>query len=385
MMEEIRSILENHTYDLVELPAGKRALKNKWVYRLKTDEHSSQPRYKARLVVKGFSQKKGVDFEEIFSPVVKMSSIRVVLAIAASMDLEIEQLDVKTAFLHGDLDKEIYMEQPEGFAVKGKENLVCRLKKSLYGLKQAPRQWYMKLESFMSDHGYNRTSSDHCVFFKKFTDGNFIILLVYVDDMLIVGHDASKIDKLKKELSKSFAMKDLGAAKQILGMKIFRDRKKKKLWLSQEQYVEKVLERFNMSKSKPVSTPLAGHMKLSSTQCPTSETEKEEMQQVPYASAVGSLMYAMVCTRPDIAHAVGVVSRFLSNHGKEHWVAVKWIFRYLRGTSRLCLKFGDNQILLEGFTDADMAGDVDSRKSTSGYLSQQPDIKRLHNNQILKD
>ena len=368
MKEEMNSLLQNHTYDLVKLPAGKRPLKNKWVYRLKAEEHSSQPRYKARLVVKGFSQRKGVDFDDIFSPVVKMSSIRVVLAIAASSDLEIEQLDVKTAFLHGDLDKEIYMVQPEGFQVKGKENLVCRLRKSLYGLKQAPRLWYMKFESFMTTHGYNRTTSDHCVFFKKFAGDDFIILLVYVDDMLIVGHDASKIVELKKELSESFAMKDLGAAKQILGMKISRDRKSKKLWLSQEQYIEKVLERFSMSKSKPVTTPLAGHMKLSSAQCPTSETEKEELRKVPYASAVGSLMYAMICTRPDIAHAVGVVSRFLSNPRKEHWTAVKWIFRYLRGTSRLCLKFGDNHILLDGYTDADMAGDIDSRKSTSGFL-----------------
>jgi len=226
------------------------------------------------LVVKGFGQKKGIDFEEIFSPVVKMSSIRVVLGLAASLNLEVEQLDVKTAFLHGDLDEEIYMEQPEGFEAKGKEQLVCKLKKSLYGLKQAPRQWYKKFDSFMVDHGYDMTTSDHCVFMKRFPDGNFIILLLYVDDMLIVGHDAKKIQMLKEELSKSFAMKDLGPAKQILGMKITRDRKKEKLWLSQERYVQKVLERFNMSKSKPVCSPLASHFKLSSKQCPSSDEER---------------------------------------------------------------------------------------------------------------
>lgn len=318
--------------------------------------------------MKGFGQKKGIDFKEIFSPVVKMPSIRVVLRLAASLNLEIEQLDVKTAFLHGDLEEEIYMEQPEGFKVKGKENLVCKLKKSLYGLKQAPRQWYKKFDSFMVEHGYNRTSSDHCVFMKKFFDGDFIILLLYVDDMLIIGHDAGKIERLKKELGKSFAMKDLGPAKQILGMKITRDRKNGKLWLSQERYIEKVLERFNMSKAKPVGTPLANHFKLSSKQSPASEKEKIEMKNVPYASAVGSLMYAMVCTRPDIAYAAGVVSRFLSNPGKDHWAAVKWILRYLRGTSKMCLCFGNGKPLLEGYTDADMAGDVDSRKSTSGYL-----------------
>ncbi|GKA23616.1 retrovirus-related pol polyprotein from transposon TNT 1-94 [Tanacetum coccineum] len=177
---------------------GKRALKNKWVYKLKTEEYTPRPRYKARLVVKGFSQKKGIDFDEIFSPVVKMGSIRVVLGLAASLDLEVEQMDVKTAFLHGDLDKEIYMEQPEGFQVKGKEDYVCRLQKSLYGLKQAPRQW--------------------------FGDDDFIILLLYVDDMLIVGKNIGRIAQLKQDLSKSFAMKDLGPAKQILGIRIFRDR-----------------------------------------------------------------------------------------------------------------------------------------------------------------
>ena len=171
----------------MKLPKGKRGLKNKWVYKLKTQEYSSQPKYKARLVVKGFSQKKGVDFEEIFSPVVKMSSIRVVLGIAASLNLEIEQLDVKTAFLHGDLEEEIYMEQPEGFKESDKENLVCRLKKSLYGLKQAPRQWYKKFDSFMTDHGYHKITSDHCVYVKKILDGNFVILLLYVDGMFIVG------------------------------------------------------------------------------------------------------------------------------------------------------------------------------------------------------
>ena len=163
--------------------------------------------------MKVFSQKKGIDFEEIFSPIVKMSSIRVVLGLAARLNLEVEQLDVKTAFLHGDLKEEIYMEQPESFKVKGKENLACKLKKSLYGLKQAPRQWYKKFDSFMMSQGYDRTTSDHCVFMKKFSDDDFIILLLYVDDMLIVGHDVGKIEKLKRELSKSFAMKDLGSVR----------------------------------------------------------------------------------------------------------------------------------------------------------------------------
>ena len=284
------------------------------------------------------------------------------------MDLEVEQLDVKTAFLHGDLEEEIYMEQPEGFKARGKEDLVCRLRKSLYGLKQTPRQWYKKFDAFMEVNGYSKTTSDHCAFVKKFSDSDFVILLLYVDDMLIVGHDAAKIKKLKRELSKSFAMKDLGPAKKILGMKIIRDRKKKELWLSQERYIEKVLEIFIMSMAKPVVSPLAGHFKLSSKQCPTSENGKQEMKNVPHTSAVGSLMYAMTCTRSDIANGVSVVNRFLSNPGKEHWAAVKWILMYLRGTSKVCLCFGNGKPVLNGFTDADMTGDVDSRKYTSGNL-----------------
>jgi transposase InsO family protein len=368
MQDEMNSLYENNTFELVKLPKGKKVLKNKWVYKVKTEENTSRPRYKARLVVKGFSQRKGIDFDEIFSPVVKMGSIRVVLGLAASLDLEVEQMDVKTAFLHGDLDKEIYMEQPEGFQVKGKEDYVCRLQKSLYGLKQAPRQWYKKFESVMGEQGYRKTTSDHCVFFQRFGDDDFIILLLYVDDMLIVGKNTGRIAQLKRELSKSFAMKDLGPAKQILGIRITRDRGAKKLHMSQEQYIEKVLRRFNMDKAKVVSSPLTTNFKLTEADCPSSKEDVEEMDRVPYASAVGSLMYAMVCTRPDIAHAVGVVSRFMSNPGKKHWEAVKWIFRYLRGTSKLGITFGDEKPMLVCYTDSDMAGNKDNMKSTSGYL-----------------
>ena len=187
--------------------------------------------------------------------------------------------------------------------------------------------------------------------------------------MLIVSHDASKIEKLKRELSKSFIIKDLGYAKQILGLKISHDRKNGKLWLSQEAYIEKILKRFNMRKAKTISSPLAGHFKLTSKQCPTSEKENEEMSKVPYSSVVGSLMYVMVCTRLDIAHAVGFVSLFLFNLGKEHWADVKWILRYLRGTSRMCLCFGSGEPILEGYLDADMVGNLDARKSTSGFLT----------------
>ncbi|KAL9273838.1 Retrovirus-related Pol polyprotein from transposon TNT 1-94-like protein, partial [Drosera capensis] len=197
MQDEMMSLRKNQTYELTKLPKGKKALRNKWVFKLKKDGDGKLIKHKARLVVKGFEQKKGIDFDEIFSPVVKMTSIRVILGLVASLDLELKQMDVKTAFLHGDLEEEIYMVQPEGFVVSGKEHLVCKLKKSLYGLKQAPRQWYKKFDSFMVGHGYKRTAADHCVYIRKFSDGNLIALLLYVDDMLIVGQDATMITKLK--------------------------------------------------------------------------------------------------------------------------------------------------------------------------------------------
>ena len=209
---------------------------------------------------------------------------------------------------------------------------------------------------------------DHCAFVKKFGDDDFIILLLYVDDMLIVGHDANKIDNLKREPSKSFIMKDLGSTKQILGIKISHDKKTKKLWLSQEAYVERVLKRFNMSKAKFVCSPLASHFKHSSEYYPTSEKEKREMRGVLYASGADSFIYATVCTRPDIVHTVGVVGRFFSNLGKEHWTIVKWILKYLRGTSKACLCFGSDKPILQVYTDTDMARDVDFRKCLLRYL-----------------
>eukprot|EP00253_Pinus_taeda_P023170 PITA_23170 len=317
MEEEMDFLMHNQTWDLVKLPAGKTTLKNKWVYRLKKEDGGKQ-RYKARLVVNGFAQKKGIDFDEIFSPVVKMTSIRTILSLVGVEDLHLEQLDVKTTFLHGDLEEEIYMQQPQGYEVKGKEKLVCRLKKSLYGLKQAPRQWYLKFDKFMSEQ----------------------------DDMLVAGSNMQEINLLKRKLANSFAMKDLGVAKQILGMRITRDRKNRRLTLSQNEYIQKVLKRFSMHNAKPVSTPFASHFKLSKEMCPKTQEDVDYMSKVPYASAVGSLMYAMVCTSPDIAHAVGVVSRYMKNPGKEHWMAVKWILRYLRGTTNQALCFGGSNISL---------------------------------------
>ncbi|KAG9444911.1 hypothetical protein H6P81_016251 [Aristolochia fimbriata] len=329
MKDEMLPLEENQTWELVKMPAKKKVLQNKWIFRVKQEAGGVQ-RYKARLVVKGFGQRE--------------------------------------AFLHGDLEEEIYMRQPAGFEVIGKESWVCKLKRSLYGLKEAPKQWYLKFDRFMLDIGFARLNADHCVYLQRFNDGDYIILTLYVDDMLVAGTNMKKIDDLNKRLANQFSMKDLGEVKQLLGMQITRDKKKKKLWLSQEGYVKKVLERFNMHESKAVTTTLGSQFKLSKEQGAKSDEEIAHMKTVPYASAIGSLMYAMVSTRSDIAHAVGVVSRFMKNPGKEHWEAVKWIFRYLKGTSDYCLCFGGNDIDVKGFVDSDHAGDRDNGRSTSGYV-----------------
>ncbi|KAL2237238.1 UNVERIFIED_CONTAM: Retrovirus-related Pol polyprotein from transposon TNT 1-94 [Sesamum indicum] len=354
MNDEMNSLKKNNTWELCQLPKGKKALQNRWVYRVK-EESDWKKRYKARLIVKGFQQRYGIDFTDVFTPVVKLITIRLVLSMVAAENLELQQMDVKTAFLHGDLEEEIYMVQPEGY--NGDDQQVCHLKKSLYGLKQAPRQWYRKFDNFMLEIGFSRCNADHCCYVKRFNEF-FIILLLYVDDILIAGSNVKEINRLKDQLSTKFDMKDLGEARQILGMKITRDKGTGKLWLFQSDYIEKVLCRLKMENAKPVGTPLGNQFKLSNSDSPQTDSERAKMRVTPYASAIGSLMYAMICTRPDIAHVVGVVSQ-----------AVKWILRYLKGTKDRALVFGKGKLTLFGFVDADFAGsDYDKRRSTTGYV-----------------
>jgi hypothetical protein len=372
MVEEMDALDKNEAWDIVELPAGRKSVGSKWLFKKKFNAQGKVEKYKARLVAKGYSQVEGIDFGEIFSPVAKLTSIRFLLSIAAAFDLEVEQMDVKTTFLHGDLEEEIYMKQPEGFVVKGKKELVCKLKKSLYGLKQSPRMWYQKFDTYILGLGFVRSRADHCVYSKQ-VGNHFIYVVLYVDDMLLVGNNMDVIKEVKSQLSSKFDMKDLGAANFILGMEIKRDRANRKLWLNQRKYVETILQRFNMHGSKPVKVPIPIGVKLSTDQCPKTQEEEEDMSHVPYASAVGSLMYAMVCTRPDIAHAVGVLSRYMSKPGKEHWTTVKRVFRYLRGTTSYGLCYQgrpglDRVVDIHGFVDADWAGDLDRRRSTSGYV-----------------
>ena len=220
--------------------------------------------------------------------------------------------------------------------VPGKENFVCKLKKSLYGLKQSLRQWYKRFDSFMISNGFKRSQYDSCVYI-KFVNGSPIYLLLYVDDILIAAKSKKEIATLKVQLSSEFEMKDRGVARKILDMEIGRDRKSGLLFLSQRNYIQKVLCCFNMHDSNPVSTPIAPHYKLSSTQCPTKDEDLKYMSKVPYSSDVGSLMYSMVCSRLDLSYAMSLVSRYMANPSRTHWEVVKWTFKYLCGTSNACL------------------------------------------------
>ena len=251
-------------------------------------------RFKGRVVAKGYSQKEGIDYNEIFSPVVKHVSIRSFLSLVVNFDMELEQMDVKTTFLHGDLEERILMEHPEGFIVQGNEDKVCLLRKYLYGLKQSPRQWNLKFDSFMKKQMFIRSEFDSCVYMNDINTKKVVYLLLYVDDTLIASGNKSAIQSLKDSLSGEIEMKDLGKASIILGMDITRDRKKGILVLSQEKYLLKVLNTFGMSDARSVVTPTVSHFKLRSLHPMERAAEYEHMKDVPYASAVGSLMYAMV-------------------------------------------------------------------------------------------
>uniref|UniRef100_A0A2N9EKJ9 CCHC-type domain-containing protein n=1 Tax=Fagus sylvatica TaxID=28930 RepID=A0A2N9EKJ9_FAGSY len=327
----------------------------------------SLDKYKARLVAKGFTQQPGVDFVDTYSPVAKFASVRIIMVVAARLDLELHQLDVKTAFLNGDLKEEIYMDQPDGFQIKGQEGKVCRLKKSLYGLKQSSRQWYLKFHQAILDIGYEMSPLDHCVYVWRDKE-KLALLSLYVDDILLASNSPDMMKETKFCLGSKFEMKDMGLANYVLGIRISRDRDSKLIYLDQENYLEKVLKRFKMEDCRPVSTPVSKGTILNKSMCPTNKTELEEMIAVPYAQAVGSLMYAMTSTKPDICYAVGLVSRYQSNPGKAHWQVVKRIFRYLQMTKSMKLCFGLDELEIKGFTDADFAGDTDDRKSTSGYV-----------------
>lgn len=358
MKEELQSLAENSTWTLDIPPPNRKILRGRWVFKLKRGPAGEITRYKARWVVRGFEQREGIDYHETFASVVKPMSYKALFAIVAAKDWELEQMDVKTAFLYGDIDEEIYVEQPTG--AEDGTTRVCKLRKALYGLKQSPRLWNNTCLDFFKKLGYSPLTADMSVL----TNGQTYVA-IYVDDLLLAGPSATEIADLKVKLNKRFQMSDLGPCSYYLGMKVTRDRPNRVLRLSQTGYIEEVLRKFDMDKCNPSKLPMDPHSKLFPTEegetCPADRRTK-------YQSAVGSLMYAMLGTRPDIAYAVSVVSRYASNPNNSHFGAVNKIFRYLRGTAPLGLTFRGDLKQLKGYTDADWGGDTGTRRSTSGYV-----------------
>lgn len=348
MKEKMQSLMKNKTWVLVNKPKEGKIIGCKWIYKIKEgDPITGNIRYEASLVAKGFNQREGIDYNEIFYPVGKCTSIRILLSLVSQFDFELEQLDVKTAFLYGNLEEKIYMTQPKDFEQKGKENFVCLLQKSLYELKQAPRQWYIRFDTFIKGLDFNRSEYDPCFYYKGRGGPNSCYLLLYVDDMLFVGCDVTEINDIKQKLKQEFDMKDLGSDKRILGMEIKRDRQNHTLFLSQQSYILKILNRFSINEAKEVILPLGGHFKFTIEQCPKTEIEKGRMSNVPNANDIGSVIYVTVCTRPDLAFAVSVLSSYMSNPGEYHWKAMKWLLRYLKGTTNSGLMFNNSKTRIQ--------------------------------------
>ena len=365
MEMEMRSLKDNDVWELVQLPAGKKAIGSKWVYKVKTGADGSLERYKARLVAQGFAQRYGSDYDETFCPVVRQESLRVLIALSVQHGLKLQQVDVTTAFLNGTLDEEVYMTQPKGFAKEGEKHLVCKLKKSIYGLKQSPRCWNTALDSHLKQMGFVQSASDPCIYHMD-AGGDMFYLGVYVDDIILAGSNDDRINEVKAALSQKFDIKDLGQLHHFLGMTVKQDKEQRSVWIGQPTYTENLLKKFGMQDSKPVHTPVDASSKL------LIATEEEEcIDQQRYQSAIGSLMYLTVSTRPDIAYAVANLAKFSSKPTKEHWTALKRVLRYLKGTVNFGIFYSQNDTEeCVGFSDADWAGDVNDRKSTSGYLFQ---------------
>ncbi|KAJ9561114.1 hypothetical protein OSB04_006274 [Centaurea solstitialis] len=369
MKAEMQSMYDNQVWELTDLPQHCRAVGRKWVFKKKTDMDGNVHTFKARLVAKGFTQTHGIDYDETFSPIAMLKSIRILMAISAYFNYEIWQMDVKTAFLNGKLTEDVYMEQPEGFEDPKNPNKVCKLLKSIYGLKQASRSWNLHFDERIKEFGFAKSEFEPCVY-TKFSGSIVTFLVLYVDDILLIGNDVPTLQSVKSWLSKCFQMKDLGEAAYILGIKIYRNRSKRLIGLSQSTYIDKILKRFRMDESKKGFIPMQYGIVLSKTQCPVSSQDQDRMKSVPYASAIGSIMYAMLCTRPDVAYSVSVTSRYQQNPGEPHWVAVKNILKYLRRTKDMFLVFGgsEDEISVTGYSDASFQIDRDDFRSQSGYV-----------------
>jgi len=345
MDEEIQMIEKNQTWELTNKPPEKEIIGLKWVYKIKYNDDGNIQKYKARLVAKGYSQQPGVDFNETFAPVVHMETIWTVLALAAQPKLPVYQLNVKSAFLNGDLQEEIYVEQPKGYVIKGQEDKVYRLGKALYRLKQAPRAWNSNIDGYLQDHGFLKSSNEPSLYIKNQGAHNFLILCLYVDDLMYTSTSEEMINEVKEAMIREYEMTDLGLMKYFLGIQIKQE--PGRIFISQEKYIDDLLKKFQMKDCKPMPTPMITSEKMSKND------EVEKVNETNYQSLVGSLIY-LTHTRSDIIHTVGMVSRFMSEPNKNHYAAAKRILRYIKGTKYHGILYkSEEQNGLRGYTYSD--------------------------------
>lgn len=355
--EELDAHSKNGTWEVVKRPEGRKLVGHKWVFKIKSTKEADQCRYKARLCAQGFSQEAGVDYSETFSPVVRFESVRILLSIAVEEKLSSLHFDVSTAYLNSDLNETLYMRVPDGLNIDNK-NFALKLKKAIYGLKQSGRCWNQRFDKFIKGLNLVQSSADKCIYtglFKKCK----IYLALYVDDGLLLCRDRDILNDFVNLLKKEF---DITVANLnfFVGMEIVQ--RNNCIFISQEAYINKILKKFEMMDANTVKTPADPSEKLT---CPT-----DNKQKLPYRELVGSLLYLSIISRPDITYAVGIVSRYLDNYDESHWRAAKRILRYLKGTRSFGLLFCDNRANngLVGYSDADYAGDIVTRRSTSGYV-----------------
>lgn len=364
--DEIKSIMKNRTWDLVELPAGAKAIGLKWIFKIKRNSDGSINKFKARLVAKGYIQRHGNDFDEVFAPVARIETIRFLLALAAAKGWQVHHLDVKTAFLHGDLKEEVYVSQPEGFEVMGQENKVYKLRKALYGLRQAPRTWNEKLNKVLSELRFERCSKEPELY-RRVNKEHLLLVAVYVDDLLVTGTSLEMIDEFKKGMAAKFEMSDLGKLTYYLGIEV--DQHSEGITLRQESYANKILEETGMQDCNAVHVPFDPSLTLSKAHEESSVDEKD------YRRTIGCLRY-LLHTRPDLSFAVGVMSRYMQAPKVSHAAVIKQIMRYWKGSLTHGLTFKRAaKVKLVGYSDASHNVDEDDGRSTTGhmfYLSNSP-------------
>ena len=363
MEEELQSITDNKTWSLAELPRGHHAIGLKWVYKVKRDENGNIVKYKARLVAKGYIQCPGIDFEEVFAPVARLESVRLLLAIAAHHGWGVHHMDVKSAFLNGDLQEVVYVQQPPGFIDDKRKHMVLWLHKALYGLRQAPRAWNQKLDASLLSLGFSRCVDEHGMYTRGAGETR-LILGVYVDDLIITGGDAGVLAKFKEQMKNTFRMSDLGLLSYYLGLEVTQGAHG--ITLRQSAYANKILEKAGLAGCNPSATPMETKLKL------LKEGSTPSVDATEYRSLIGSLRY-LCNSRPDLAYSVGYLSRFLESPRQEHLAAIKRVLRYIAGTVHWGLHYhpgGKKKVppCLLGYSDSDLAGDVNDRKSTSGLI-----------------